>query len=147
MLRRLSWALPTLALALVLPAAASAATTCCSTPDSSPARSATGRQPAAPAGVVSPGYAGSYAAQISFAKGATYGLRTSADAVSSTTVGHAYYATAEVRSDGPARTLCQRLREYALGGAHAEGDVAQCGRVRLRGSWLGEVAAHVFELS
>lgn len=118
MLRRpLSWALPALAFALVSPAAASAATNLLLNAGFESGSLSGWTATGGTGSVVSPGSSGSYAAEITFTNGATYGLRTSADAVSSTTVGHAYYATAKVRSDGSARTLCQRLREYAPGGA------------------------------
>jgi acid phosphatase type 7 len=117
MLRRpLVWALPTLALALVLPGAAAAATNLLANPGFESGTLGGWTATGAAASVVTPGYAGSYAAQVAHSKGTRYGLGTSSYAVSSTTVGHAYYATAVVRSAGPTRSLCQRVREYAPGG-------------------------------
>jgi hypothetical protein len=59
---------------------------------------------------------GSYAGQVTRKTGTTYGIRTAGYPVASTTSGHAYSATAEVRTAGATETLCQRMREYTSTG-------------------------------
>lgn len=63
--------------------------------------------------VITTAYDGSYAAQVTFDKGASYGLAVTGPAVASTTDQHAYYATAVVRADVPGRSVCLSLGEYS----------------------------------
>ncbi len=116
MLRRRSCPLLALLLALALPVAASAATNLVENPGFESGTLTGWTASGGSASLVTPGYAGGFAAQIVYGSGARYGLGSSSAVVSSTAVGHAYYASAVVRGPDGGRSLCLRVREFAPGG-------------------------------
>jgi acid phosphatase type 7 len=112
MRRLLGWSLVACVACLVLPAAAVASVNLLPNPGFE-SGSLTGWTPVtATGGVSTSAFDGSYAAQLTWKSGTTYGLRTTGYPVASTTAGHAYAATVEVETAGATETLCQRIREY-----------------------------------